>query len=344
MNDEVPAKFLPLGLTYDDVLLLPGESDFAPDEIDTTTRLTREISLRVPLIERRDGHRHRVPDGDRDGPAGWPRCAPPQPVDGRPGLPGRPGQAHPDRHDLQPGDDRARRDARGPRHQVRRVPRLRPPRRRPRRPAARHHHQPRPALHAGRRVGDHQGRRGDDPDAADHGSGRHLPRRRDGPAPQAQARAAADRRRRRPARRADHGQGLREVRAVPQGVQGRRRPADGGRRDRLLRRRLGAGHHADRGRRRRARRRHRPRPRAAAARHGPPAQDRPGHPSRPGDRRQRRHPGRRPGVRRRRRPTRSRSASGPARSARRASSPASARRRSPRSTRRRPRPPRPAYP
>jgi IMP dehydrogenase len=49
MNDEVPAKFLPLGLTYDDVLLLPGESDFAPDEIDTTTRLTREISLRVPL-------------------------------------------------------------------------------------------------------------------------------------------------------------------------------------------------------------------------------------------------------------------------------------------------------
>src|SRR4051812_4074624 len=49
MNDEVPAKFLPLGLTYDDVLLLPGESDLAPDEIDTTTRLTREISLRVPL-------------------------------------------------------------------------------------------------------------------------------------------------------------------------------------------------------------------------------------------------------------------------------------------------------
>ncbi len=50
MNDEVPAKFLPLGLTYDDVLLLPGESDLAPDEIDTTTRLTREITLRVPLV------------------------------------------------------------------------------------------------------------------------------------------------------------------------------------------------------------------------------------------------------------------------------------------------------
>ena len=50
MTSGVPDKFLPLGLTYDDVLLLPGESDLAPDEIDTTTRLTREISIRVPLV------------------------------------------------------------------------------------------------------------------------------------------------------------------------------------------------------------------------------------------------------------------------------------------------------
>ena len=47
---EIPEKFAALGLTYDDVLLLPGESDLAPDEIDTTTRLTREISLKVPLV------------------------------------------------------------------------------------------------------------------------------------------------------------------------------------------------------------------------------------------------------------------------------------------------------
>ncbi len=40
----------PLGLTFDDVLLLPGETDVVPDQIDTTTRLTREISLRVPLV------------------------------------------------------------------------------------------------------------------------------------------------------------------------------------------------------------------------------------------------------------------------------------------------------
>ncbi|TWE11898.1 IMP dehydrogenase [Rudaeicoccus suwonensis] len=47
---EVPGKFGQLGLTYDDVLLLPGETDVIPSEVDTTSRLTREISLRVPLI------------------------------------------------------------------------------------------------------------------------------------------------------------------------------------------------------------------------------------------------------------------------------------------------------
>ncbi len=47
---EVPEKFAPLGLTYDDVLLLPGPTDMAPSDIDTTSRLTREISLKVPLV------------------------------------------------------------------------------------------------------------------------------------------------------------------------------------------------------------------------------------------------------------------------------------------------------
>ncbi len=45
-----PETFAPLGLTFDDVLLLPGLSDMAPSEVDTTTRLTREISLKVPLV------------------------------------------------------------------------------------------------------------------------------------------------------------------------------------------------------------------------------------------------------------------------------------------------------
>ncbi|QDB80183.1 IMP dehydrogenase [Georgenia sp. 311] len=38
------------GLTYDDVLLLPGATDVIPSEVDTTARLTKEISLRVPLV------------------------------------------------------------------------------------------------------------------------------------------------------------------------------------------------------------------------------------------------------------------------------------------------------
>src|SRR5262245_3337550 len=46
----VPDKFAALGLTYDDVLLLPGATDVVPTEVDTTTRLTREITLRVPLV------------------------------------------------------------------------------------------------------------------------------------------------------------------------------------------------------------------------------------------------------------------------------------------------------
>ncbi|MGH8861245.1 MAG: IMP dehydrogenase [Jatrophihabitantaceae bacterium] len=45
-----PAKFATLGLTYDDVLLLPGETDVVPAEVDTTSALTRELSVRVPLL------------------------------------------------------------------------------------------------------------------------------------------------------------------------------------------------------------------------------------------------------------------------------------------------------
>ena len=46
----IPDKFAALGLTYDDVLLLPGETDVVPADVDTSSRLTREISLHVPLV------------------------------------------------------------------------------------------------------------------------------------------------------------------------------------------------------------------------------------------------------------------------------------------------------
>ncbi len=41
---------VPEALTFDDVLLLPAKSDVVPASVETTTRLTRNIELRVPLI------------------------------------------------------------------------------------------------------------------------------------------------------------------------------------------------------------------------------------------------------------------------------------------------------
>src|SRR3954469_16131167 len=38
------------GLTYDDVLLLPAESDVIPSDVDTTSRVSRRIEVRVPLL------------------------------------------------------------------------------------------------------------------------------------------------------------------------------------------------------------------------------------------------------------------------------------------------------
>ena len=41
---------IPLGLTFDDVLLRPAESDIVPSMANTSTRLTREIALNIPVI------------------------------------------------------------------------------------------------------------------------------------------------------------------------------------------------------------------------------------------------------------------------------------------------------
>ncbi len=39
-----------LGLTFDDVLLRPGESDIVPTQADTGTQLTRDIRLNIPVV------------------------------------------------------------------------------------------------------------------------------------------------------------------------------------------------------------------------------------------------------------------------------------------------------
>ena len=41
---------IPLGLTFDDVLLQPLESTVLPSQADTRTRLTREIALNIPIL------------------------------------------------------------------------------------------------------------------------------------------------------------------------------------------------------------------------------------------------------------------------------------------------------
>jgi IMP dehydrogenase len=46
----VHEPFFPLGLTFDDVLLQPAESDVIPSQVDTTSRLTRRINVRIPLL------------------------------------------------------------------------------------------------------------------------------------------------------------------------------------------------------------------------------------------------------------------------------------------------------
>ena len=80
----VPPIFSKLGLAYDDVLLLPNETDVIPSEVDTTTHLTREITMKVPTISRRW-----IPSPNPRWPSPWRqrryRRAAPQPVDRRPG-------------------------------------------------------------------------------------------------------------------------------------------------------------------------------------------------------------------------------------------------------------------
>lgn len=47
---EYGAKFVKEGLTFDDVLLIPAESDVLPAEVDLTTKLTKKITLNIPVM------------------------------------------------------------------------------------------------------------------------------------------------------------------------------------------------------------------------------------------------------------------------------------------------------
>ena len=50
LNPAVTDKFAKEGLTFDDVLLIPGESNVEPNSVDVSTHLTKTIKLNTPLM------------------------------------------------------------------------------------------------------------------------------------------------------------------------------------------------------------------------------------------------------------------------------------------------------
>ena len=66
------------GLTFDDVLLQPGLSDVLPSEADIRTRVTREISLNIPIMASAMDTVTEAEHGDRHGAGRRPRRDPSQ--------------------------------------------------------------------------------------------------------------------------------------------------------------------------------------------------------------------------------------------------------------------------
>ena len=50
LNADFDKKFIKEGLTFDDVLLIPGESNVEPRNVDVSARLTKKIMLHTPLM------------------------------------------------------------------------------------------------------------------------------------------------------------------------------------------------------------------------------------------------------------------------------------------------------
>ncbi len=50
VETEYAPNNIPLYLTFDDILILPGYSDILPSEVDLSTKLTRRIKMNIPII------------------------------------------------------------------------------------------------------------------------------------------------------------------------------------------------------------------------------------------------------------------------------------------------------
>ncbi|MBQ7985106.1 MAG: IMP dehydrogenase, partial [Bacteroidales bacterium] len=48
MNPE--EKIIGTGLTYDDVLLVPAYSEVIPNEVNVSSRFSRNISVNIPIV------------------------------------------------------------------------------------------------------------------------------------------------------------------------------------------------------------------------------------------------------------------------------------------------------
>src|SRR4030042_5000169 len=44
------SKIVAEGITFDDVLLIPAKSDFVPSQAQTSTRLTNNITINIPIV------------------------------------------------------------------------------------------------------------------------------------------------------------------------------------------------------------------------------------------------------------------------------------------------------
>lgn len=81
----LPPIFAKLGLAYDDVLLLPNETDVIPSEVDTSTHLTRKIVMKAPVLSAAMDTVTESEMATAMARNGWYRCAAPQSVHRRPG-------------------------------------------------------------------------------------------------------------------------------------------------------------------------------------------------------------------------------------------------------------------
>ena len=50
MSKSSESRFLPEGLTYDDVLLVPAYSEIMPREVNITSQFTKKIRLNTPIV------------------------------------------------------------------------------------------------------------------------------------------------------------------------------------------------------------------------------------------------------------------------------------------------------